>query len=302
MSKKIVFFGSGPVAAESLTFLSRNFDVAFVVTKRKALHFKGVPPVEKFAVHHDIKIKFADSKAELDNLLSSSENYDLGIVIDYGVIISQKTISLFRHGIINSHFSILPEWRGADPITYSLLSGQNKTGVSIMAIDSGLDTGSLYATSEIVIEPFDTNGTLTAKLINISNDLLKEYIPKILTNNAKPHPQPSNAITTYSRKLLKDDGIIDCKKTATEIIREIRAFEGWPKSSLVLPGEISVIILMAKISLEKINPGVIKLTDDNSILVGTKKNSIEITRLMPKGKKAMHVKDFLNGYGSRIKS
>ena len=300
MSKKIIFFGSGPVAAESLSFLSNNFEIDCVITKRKTPFFKGVPPVEKLAKSIGINVEFADNKSELETLVLNMEKHDLGIVIDYGVIISSRTISHFKHGIINSHFSILPEWRGADPITYSLLSGQKKTGVSLMSIDSGLDTGPLYATSEINLSESETNQSLTSRLIGLSNDLLKEYIPKILLNDAPARPQPLNRITTFSRKLSKDDGLIDSKKTATELLREIKAFDGWPKSSMILPGNISVIILEAQFNEVQLKSGDVVITNDNTILLGTKKNSIEITKLMPVGKREMLTKDFLNGYKSRI--
>ena len=122
-SKTITFFGSGPVAAASLEYLHTQFGVELVITKHRPAHHKDPAPVEEFAKAHGLRLDFADTTDELESVIISQQPDKLcGVVIDYGVIISQPVIDYFEHGIINSHFSILPEWRGADPITFSLLS------------------------------------------------------------------------------------------------------------------------------------------------------------------------------------
>ena len=300
MSKKILFFGSGPVAAASLEKLISHTDISLVVTKRKALRFKGTPPVELVANDHYMKLSFADNKTELEELiLGMAEKFDLGIVLDYGVIITEKTIQSFPLGIINSHFSLLPEWRGADPITFSLLSGQVETGVSLMQIDSGLDTGKLFETSKISISSIDTNPSLTEKLIDLSDGLLQKNIPLILNETATKFPQDTNQLTTFSKKIMKEDGLLNFNKPASVLEREIRAFKGWPRSYMKL-GELDVIIEEATISDVPVALGKITIDEQDHIIIGTVRGSLKINKLMPFGKNVMSSKDFLNGYRNRL--
>jgi len=300
MSKKILFFGSGPVAAASLEKLIKHTDISLVVTKRKAPRFKGTPPVEAVVNEHGMKLSFADNKTELEELiLGMDEKFDLGIVLDYGVVITEKTIQSFPLGIINSHFSLLPEWRGADPITFSLLSGQVETGVSLMQIDSGLDTGKLFETSKISISTIDTNPSLTEKLINLSDGLLQKNIPLILNETATKFSQDTNQLTTFSKKIMKEDGLLNLNKPASVLEREIRAFKGWPRSNMKL-GELDVIIEEATISDISVALGKITIDEQDHIIIGTVKGSLKINKLMPLGKNVMSSKDFLNGYTNRL--
>ena len=300
ISKKILFFGSGPVAAASLEKLIKHTDVSLVITKRKAPRFKGTPPVELVANDHDMKLSFADNKTELEELiLGMGEKFDLGIVLDYGVIITEKTIQSFPLGIINSHFSLLPEWRGADPITFSLLSGQVETGISLMQIDRGLDTGKLFETSSISISSIDTNPSLTEKLIDLSDGLLQKNIPLILNETATKFPQDTNQLTTFSKKIMKEDGLLNFNKPASVLEREIRAYKGWPRSYMKL-GELDVIIEEATISDVPVALGKITIDEQDHIIIGTVKGSLKINKLMPFGKNVMSSKDFLNGYRNRL--
>jgi len=300
MSKKILFFGSGPVAAASLEKLIKHTDISLVITKRKAPRFKGTPPVEVVVNEHGMKLSFADNKTELEELiLAMDEKFDLGIVLDYGVIITEKTIQSFPLGIINSHFSLLPEWRGADPITFSLLSGQVETGVSLMQIDRGLDTGELFETSKISISTIDTNPSLTEKLIDLSDGLMQKNIPLILNEIAPKFSQDTNQLTTFSKKIMKQDGLLNFNKPASVLDREIRAFKGWPRSYMKL-GELDVIIEEATTSDIPVTLGKITIDEQDHIIVGTSKGGLKINKLMPLGKNVMSSKDFLNGYRNRL--
>src|SRR5438045_3687175 len=140
-SKTIAFFGSGPVAADSLIFLAEYFEIEVVVTKPVPAHHKVKAPVEEVARAKNLKLLFANNRSGLDKLIQEKPfKSELGIIVDFGVIVSQKVIDAFKLGIINSHFSLLPRWRGADPITFAILEGDAKTGVSLMLIDEQLDT------------------------------------------------------------------------------------------------------------------------------------------------------------------
>lgn len=125
MKTSLIFFGSGPVAAKSLQLLAKEFEIEAVITKPKPEHHRGDFPVEALANKLGLKLFYASTRSELTELFKSKPfSSQLGLVIDYGVIIGQDAIDYFRLGVVNSHFSLLPQWRGADPITFAILSGQ----------------------------------------------------------------------------------------------------------------------------------------------------------------------------------
>lgn len=287
VSKTIIFFGSGPVAAASLDFLSNHFAIEAVITKAVPPHHKQSAPVETLAKSLNLPIIFASNKQELDNIIDNNVfKSRLGIVVDYGVIISAKVINSFELGILNSHFSLLPEWRGADPITFSILSGQSKTGVSLMLIEPTLDTGKLIVQKSLIIDPEDTTPSLTNRLIDLSNSLMLEYIPKYLVGEIEPKDQLHPEKATYSRKLTKNDGIIDWNKSAEQIEREIRAYQGWPKSRTIL-GTKEVIITKAHVSSNQQTQLDIKCGNGKYLSIDE--------LIGPSGRK-MNAKDFINGY------
>lgn len=298
-SLSLIFFGSGPVAAVSLQNIADNFIVELVITKRRPAHHKDPAPVETFANSKQLTLAYADTKTELETLLNDyAFTSTVGVVIDYGVIISEAAIDMFTHGIINSHFSILPQWRGADPITFSLLSGQTQTGVSLMTIDHGLDTGAIIAQAPVLIDSNDTNQILTQNLIQISDALINAVLPDYVAGSIVAIAQ-ANTPVTYSRKLTKADGVMDFNKPATVLEREIRAYSDWPKSRTTL-GTVDVIITKAIIVPKQLVSGEIVITDDQ-LIVGTKVGSLAITELMPLGKQKMSSAAFLNGYASRVR-
>ena len=143
MKDSIVFFGSGPVAAKSLSLLAENFEIESIITKPATVGEMTA------ALARTVPVFAVSNKAELDKLISeTSFKSQLAILIDFGIIVSRHVIDAFSHGIINSHFSVLPEWRGADPISFAILSGQAKTGVSLMLLDEGMDTGKILVTKK----------------------------------------------------------------------------------------------------------------------------------------------------------
>ncbi|MEI7689785.1 MAG: methionyl-tRNA formyltransferase [Candidatus Saccharibacteria bacterium] len=286
-SKTVIFFGSGPVAAKSLDFISSHFEIEAVITKPVPAHHKTAAPVETLARKLNLPIFFASSKVELDDVVErNSFTSDLGILIDYGVIVSQTVIDAFEFGIVNSHFSLLPQWRGADPITFSILSGQNETGVSLMLIEPTLDTGKLIAVEKIAIDPQDTTPTLTEKLIDLSNKMLVRYVPGHLDGTIMPIEQTNADQATYSRKLSKSDGLIDWDKTAQQIECQIRAYQGWPNSRTQING-VDIIVTKAHISTTGQSPMDIRCHDGLYIC---------IDQLIAPSGKTMDAKSFINGY------
>ena len=231
VNSSLVFFGSGSVAATALRLLALNFEIEAVITKPQPLHHKDLFPVLVAAKELRLKTFTPNSKNELSKLFAGKPvGSKLGVVIDYGFIINQDVIDYFPLGIVNSHFSLLPQWRGADPISFAILSGQPKTGVSLMMIDAGLDTGKLIAYKSLAIRPDDTTPSLTDKLVFLSNELLAQFLPGYIDVAIKPTGQPHPDRATYSRKLSKQAGPIDWAKPAVQVDGEIGAYGEWPKS------------------------------------------------------------------------
>jgi len=291
----VVFFGSGPVAAKSLELLAKNFEIEAVVTKPQPPHHKEEFPVLTLTKSNDIKVFTAQNKQELSELFATKPvKSHLGVVIDYGVIIAKDVIDYFPLGITNSHFSLLPEWRGADPITFSILSGQSETGVSLMLISEKLDEGTLLKQTSLRITGNMTTPLLTDRLIDLSDQMLTESIPDYIAGKLTPYPQDLTKPATYSRKLTKQDGVIDWAKPAQQIEREIRAYTGWPNSSSQIASK-DVIIVKVRVIDKNGQPGK-AIADDKQLIVYCGKQALAIDRLKPAGKKEMSSEAFLAGY------
>lgn len=300
MTASVVFFGSGPVAAKSLKKLYAHTPVEAVITKPSPTHHKDPAPMLEMCTELGLAVHTPVNKKELDQLFrDNSFDSKLGLVIDYGIIISKEVIDAFALGIINSHFSLLPRWRGADPITFAILSGDTKTGVSLMVIDEHMDTGKLITQKTLHLASDETTPSLTDKLISLSDELLQDYLPRYVSGAIKPRKQPHPDRTTYSRKLTKDDGILDFTKPAKVLEREIRAFVGWPASRTNIAGK-DVIITGAHAlpsAGQNAKPGDINVVyETHQIGITTSDGTLWIDRLKPAGKNEMTAQAFLAGH------
>jgi len=298
-TEKTVFFGSGPVAARSLALLLEHTKVEAVITKPAAADHKGPVPVLELAKEHNLPAFTASNKTELDAVIAThSFQARYAILIDFGIIVSQNVINAFPLGIINSHFSLLPHLRGADPITWSIANGDKKTGVSLMLVDAGLDTGKLITYRTLHLKGTETSVSLTTDLINVSDTLLREFVPKYLSGAVTPKNQPHPNRATYSRKLTKQDGMIDWELPAEQIERNIRAFIEWPQSRTQLNG-LDVIITGAKVANGNGTPGTYAV-NSKELIIYTGKKALSVQRLKPASKKEMPVTAFLAGYGNKL--
>ncbi len=313
----VVFFGSGPVAAASMQRLAKHCLIELVITKSSPAHHKGPVPVIDACKKLGIKYLCTNNKAELDKIIvQESFKSQVGVLIDFGIIVSKTTIDSFKYGIINSHFSLLPEWRGADPITFSILSGQQQTGVSLMLLVEVMDEGPILAQQVTTIDSTETTSSLTEKLIGISDALLQNTLPAYLASAihglsqqeyAKKHNRQYKP--SYSRKLTKQDGQLDFFKPAAQLEREIRAFDQWPKSYTRL-GEIAVIITKARVVPDSeaqlnhdIKPGGIIINSlEKSLSIKTAQDILSIIQLKPLGKNLMSAESFLAGYSHKIRT
>lgn len=300
-SSTVVFFGSGPVAAKSLDLLLEHKKVEAVITKPTPAHHRGTSPVEEVAKQHRLNVFTPSNKRELTELFRSADfSSKVGLVIDYGIIIEKPVIEYFSFGIVNSHFSLLPQWRGPDPITFAILSGQSETGVSLMCIDEELDEGPLIGQTLCPLPSTITEPELTEKLIELSDGLLQVLLEDYLNGSIEPIPQevatmaPTN-IPSYSRMLKKSDGIINWEKPAEQIEREVRAFIEWPKSRTQI-AQKDVVITKTKVVNQSGKPGEVIVKNKSELIIYCGKKALVILRLKPAGKKEMSAEAFLAGH------
>jgi methionyl-tRNA formyltransferase len=311
---QIVFFGTGPVSLQTLEGIHGAFDIEAIITKPdRIIHGRlHDHPVKTWAAHRKIAVHQVENREELGRLFSDSPfTSRVGLVVDFGIFIPKSVIEYFPFGIVNSHFSLLPQWRGADPISFALLSGQKTSGVSLMLVDEKMDEGPLIAQEEFAIPLGIYNEQFTRELADLSNRLLIEVLPGYLAGKVKPWAQDSAAEVTYSRKLSKDDGVIDWQKSADEIDREIRTFTPWPGSRTTLLGREVIITkahptdrhVLAKTvaGTAEVDPeemeksGFVISSHSGFLAVICGHGALVIDHLKPVGKREMAAADFTRG-------
>lgn len=291
----IVFIGSGPVAAKALSLLNQDFTVEAVITKPRPAHHRGSFPVIELAQKLKLPLHQVSSRHELTELIRrESFNSRIALLIDFGIIVSQEVIDSFPLGILNSHFSVLPEWRGADPITFAILSGQPETGVTLMQLVAGMDEGPIVGYKTYLLDKDITTPRLTEDLIRLSHKLILEKLPHYIADPQTQDQSVTGRQISYSRKLTKADGKLDWQKPAVQLEREIRAFQPWPGSYTTLAGK-QVGILSASITNLQGKPGEI-VQRNKELFICCGQDTLQILSLKPAGKTGMSTAAFLAGY------
>ncbi|MCK7579106.1 MAG: methionyl-tRNA formyltransferase [Chromatiales bacterium] len=222
---------------------------------------------------------------------------DLMVVVAYGLLLPVSVLEAPRLGCVNVHASLLPRWRGAAPIQRAILAGDAETGVCIMRMEAGLDTGPVYHRVATPIERHETGGTLHDRLAELGARALVEALPGIAEGSPAPEPQ-DDALATYAHKLSKDEATIDWSAPADAIERQVRAFDPWPVAQTTLEGA-TLRIWSAEAESESnagnsAAPGTVVGADRAGIRVAAGSGTLRITRLQPAGKKPMSAADYLN--------
>jgi methionyl-tRNA formyltransferase len=299
-SLRIIFAGTPDFAARHLdALLSSQHQVVGVFTQPDRPAGRGkklMPsPVKVLATEKNIPVFQPASLRPAENQeLVSSLNADVMVVVAYGLILPKAVLDMPRLGCINVHGSLLPRWRGAAPIQRSLWAGDAETGVTIMQMDVGLDTGDMLVKLSCPIEATDTSATLYDKLANLGPQGLLETLNQLATGLATPEVQ-SEELVTYAEKLSKEEARIDWSLSAAQLERCIRAFNPWPMSWLEIDGQ-PVKIWQASVinQLTDAAPGTIIETNKQGIQVATGEGILNLESLQPAGKKAMTAQDLLN--------
>ena len=296
---KIIFAGTPEFAAKHLEkLIDDNFDVIACYTQpdRPAGRGKKLQPsaVKTLALEHNIPVCQPES-LKSENALEelAAWNADLMIVVAYGLLLPKAALETPTFGCINVHGSILPKWRGAAPIQRAVLEGDATTGVTIMQMDIGLDTGDMLHIETCDITAEDTSGSVYEKLQTIGPDALVKTVNDIANGNINPEKQ-DNEQATYAHKLTKQEAEINWSESAEVIERKIRGYQPWPVAYANFSGNV-VKIWNAEIVDQTGEAGTILAADKTGIVIATANQAIKIKQLQPQGKKAMSVTDFING-------
>ncbi|MBT3338493.1 MAG: methionyl-tRNA formyltransferase [Anaerolineae bacterium] len=297
-SPRIVFMGSPDFAAIALKRLAQDFNVVGAVTQPDRRGGRGKklisPPVKILADElyiPTIQPRRVRDEESMDALRRFAP--DLIVVAAYGQILRPELLQLPPRGCINIHGSLLPRWRGAAPIQASILAGDAETGITIMMMDEGIDTGDMLAKRAIPIADGDTTGTLFDKLAPLGADLLVDTLPKYLSGEIKPQPQPEEG-STYAKMLKKADGHLDFSQTAEELERRVRAFSPWPGTFFEWNSK-PLKVHRAHVDGGK-SPGIgSKLKVEGVPAIGTSEGILVLEQIQPAGKKPMDGKSFLAG-------
>ena len=252
-------------------------------------------PVKQAAIEAGIPVYQPASlkdAAAVDELASLAP--DLMVVVAYGLLLPQRVLDIPRLGCVNIHASLLPRWRGAAPIQRAILSGDRVTGVAIMRMEAGLDTGPVYLSRETPIEPGETGGELHDRLSTLGAEALTEALPGIADGSLQPVPQADEG-TLYAHKIAKTEGEIDWQATAEAIDRRVRAFNPWPVAYTTHEGATLRVWQAEPVEGQAGDePGRVMASDRNGIEVGTGQGRLRIKRLQLPGKRPMSVSEVLN--------
>lgn len=219
---------------------------------------------------------------------------DLIIVAAYGLILPRDVLTIPPRGCVNTHASLLPRHRGAAPMMAAILAGDAETGITLMQMDEGLDTGPILAQRAIPVADDDTTGTLTPKLANLAADLMIETLPRILAGKIAPQPQDETRATMF-KQINKEEGLIDWTRPAIEIARRVRAFNPWP-SAFTLWNGAPLKILRAEASPRKSDaaPGCV-IQAGKEIAIATGDGVLILREIQLAGKRAMMIEEFVRG-------
>jgi len=299
---RIVFMGSPDFAVPTLEALSRHFSVIGVVTQPDRPAGRGgilkPPAVKEATVRLDLPViqpeKLCQPEA-MEQIRAWAP--DVIVVAAFGQILRQDVLELPPFGCVNVHASLLPRWRGAAPIQATVLAGDAQTGVTIMKMDSGIDTGPIISQRVIPIAKDETGGSLFGKLSALGADMLLETLPRYLSGELVPQPQPDEGIK-YAPMLKKEDGLLDFTQPAAALERRVRAMHPWPGAYFQWTGGLLKIhkahtaFVLTYLFQE---PGTRTIHESLPAIYGGDNTMLVLDEVQPAGKKPMPGKAFLAG-------
>ncbi|MFA5107405.1 MAG: methionyl-tRNA formyltransferase [Patescibacteria group bacterium] len=309
-NSRCVFFGTPELAVPFLKFLEeKNIHIVGVVTQPDKPHGRHralqPTPVKVAARKSSLTVFTFDSLRKAESVTALSElKPDLFIVVAYGLIIPKKILGLPRLGSINVHPSLLPKYRGPTPIPAPILEGDTETGITIMKMDTGMDTGPILRSIKIALDKNETASSLTQKIMNRGPEFLFRVLNDYVAGSIKPIPQQASG-ASYTKMLSKADGLIDWHQSASVIERKIRAYQPWPVAFTYWNGR-KLDILEAEHSplVTSLYPGALTDQDGRAGIVtggGQEGNVLVLKKVRLESKKEMSIESFLRGYPDFLK-
>ncbi|PJF41496.1 MAG: methionyl-tRNA formyltransferase [Phototrophicales bacterium] len=302
---RIIFMGTPDFAVQTLQALITHHDVIGVITQpdRPAGRKQRIreSPVKQVALAHDIpifqpqRLRKAETIAELRAW--QPDTPDVYVVAAFGQILPQEVLDIPHHGSLNVHASLLPRWRGAAPIQAAIRAGDSESGVTIMKMDAGLDTGPMLAQRAIPLAPDETGQSLHDKLATLGAELLLETLPGYLAGDITPQPQ-DDSLATLAPQIKKEEGHIDWSQSAASIERLVRAFTPWPGTYTFWDGT-QLKILRGEVGDGHADAGVV-IERDERIAIGTGEGLYYPQEVQLAGKKAVDIEAFLRGHQTFI--
>lgn len=299
---KAIFMGTPDFAVPALRALCDAHEVVAVYTKADKPAGRGrklsVSPAKEEALARGLLVKEPKSLRRPEAVAEMQAlQPDFIVVAAYGLILPQAVLDIPPHGCINIHGSLLPRYRGASPIAGALLAGEQETGITLMLMDAGLDTGPMLAQRSIPIEAGDNTGTLETRLSLLGAELLAETLPRWLDGRIVPQMQ-DDSLATLTRLIKKEDGLIDWSEPATNIVRKVKAFAPWPGAFTIWQGQ-PLKLLGARSNSRESAPGLVSQSA-GAVLIGTGAGSVEATEVQAAGKRAMSGIEFVRGHSDFI--
>ncbi len=299
---KIVFMGTPDFAVPSLQALIDSGQLVGVVTQpdRPAGRGKSLrpPPVKEVAeaagipVYQPKSLRKESAAAPLYEWVP-----DLIVVAAFGQILRPHVLNLPPLGCVNVHASLLPRWRGASPIQHAILAGDTHTGVTLMQMDVGLDTGAMLVTEKIEIRADETAASLHDRLAELGGHMMQRYLDDLLQQRFEPVPQDDD-LSTYAPMISKDDGRLDWSRTAAELDRQIRAMTPWPGAFTDWDGQLLKVLQASPINDSKLTDkllGEVVEYDDKVVVAAAEGSGLILEQIQLAGKKAVAAADFVRG-------
>ncbi len=307
MGERLIFMGTPRFAVPPLKRLLEEYEVVAVVTRPDRAAGRGrrvaFSAVKEEALAWGVPVMQPRSLKDGEVVASLLELEPQVIVVAaYGQIVPPEVLAIPPFGCLNVHPSLLPNYRGASPVAGALLAGEEETGITIMLMDEGMDTGPILAQARLSIAPQDDQGSLTEKLAYLGADLLLETLPRWLKGEIAPQPQEEDK-ATYTKILRKEDGLIDWSMSSVEIWRQVRAYNPWPSAYTYWKGRLLKVWRARPVRGEEKEPGLV-VVRKGDVAVVTGEGLLVLEEVQLAGKRGMGIAEFLRGQrgfvGSRL--